>query len=158
MGNAAGNGGTDSSASSDGGSAAWSKYEAAKSVAWKEYEAAKSASWKKYEAAKNSAFKVYDDFDHAELMKLRTTNREAYLQWIDREKIRSTTQWLKPETSVPEIRAYVAASRAKFSEYEMSDRKAFNEYDKTTADAFKAYDVTREKAYQAYQTASQAKN
>ena len=102
--------------------------ETSQNVAWKEYSAAKAAAWKEYETEKATAWKEYDDYSMMELKKLRAANFDAYLKWIDAEKVRETTARMKLEVSVPEIKSYLSANSKAYDKYAVAASKAYDKY------------------------------
>lgn len=133
----------------------WSDYDKAKNEAWKRYDQRKSNAWKEYETVKGTGWTEYSDFDKAELMKVRTSNRQAYLDYLDAEKLGDYSRKTKLEESVPELAKYKRVTGEKYKVFKKIDEDGYARYKTIDQNAYKVYKVEDDTAYKAYKAIKQ---
>jgi hypothetical protein len=125
-------------------------YDKAKSAAWKRYDDRKMKAWKEYDEAKNKALRELAEFDTAELLKVRDSNRQAYYEYIDAEKLNDFERSRLLEKSVPELAEYKRLTSEKYQAYAKVDEDAYKRFKTIDKNAYKVYGVEESTAYKAF--------
>lgn len=126
-------------------------YEHVKEAAFGQYEAAHNKVFDTYEAAKAKYFDEYETFDHAELIKLRATAYQQYLQWLDAQKMGDLGRRALLERTVPALAHYVAATSARYEEYQAADGTAYKQYQDSDRALYQKYEAQDATAYAVYE-------
>lgn len=121
-----------------------------KSEAWQRYSDRKSKAWEEYSTAKSKLFEEYSNFQKIELVKLRSANYEAYLQWLDAEKIGDYSKRSELERTVPAIKSFEQVTSEKYKAYEQAEQAAYARYKTIDENAYKIYQIEEDMAYKAY--------
>lgn len=120
--------------------------------AWNHYEVVQKQAWKDYLDAEKASFTSYQTTSTAALRQLRTDNYEAYLAWLDAEKLADHERRRELESTVAEIATYVAANDIAFINHRTKKDAAYTQYTITKANAYDSYVKTKNAAYAAYRS------
>lgn len=106
---------------------------------WKTYDTKQSAAWNEYDAKSNKLWQAYSEFEHTELMKLRSADYPHYLEWLDAEKVGNFKKRVEMERTVPALLQYRRAVSERYRAYSEEKRKLYAQYEATKKAAYDQY-------------------
>lgn len=125
-------------------------YEQLQRAAWRRYEQVQLQAWRDYQAVEIDSFADYQNINTTALHQLRSNNYEAYIAWIDAEKLGNHQRQGELESANTDIATYVALRDSAFASHRATKDSAYEQYKKIKTEAYDSYKTTKAAAYAAY--------